>query len=125
MQLWRSFPTYKGQAKLSTWMYRVALNTAISSFRKQKHRYRQVQLSEREFAIPYMGKDADWEEKKSVLYKAIQQLSEVERAIVMLYLEENSYEEIAAIMGISKVNVGVKLNRIKGKLKKMMTPLFI
>ena len=124
LQLWRAFGSFKGQSRISTWMYRVALNTAISSFRKQKRKPEQYAISERELNIPYQDVDPEKEEKKRFLYQAINQLSEVEKAIIMLHLEDHSYEEIGQIIGITSTHVGVKLNRIKGKLKKIITPLF-
>jgi RNA polymerase sigma factor (sigma-70 family) len=119
-QLWRSFPGFRGEAKPSTWMYRVALNTAISHFRNQSRKPDQRTLSIAELQI------ADKDEKQSVnesinlLNDAIQQLSRIEKAIIILYLEEKSYQEISDIMGISHSNVGVKINRIKTKLEKII-----
>ncbi|MEM6261568.1 MAG: sigma-70 family RNA polymerase sigma factor [Bacteroidota bacterium] len=124
LQLWRSFKSFKGDSKLSTWMYRVALNTAISGFRKKKRRGKSVPLSTQEFQLPADEVNTERAEQLVFLKKAIQELSEVERALIMLYLEEHSYEEIADIMGITKNHVGVKLNRIKHKLKNRLTPHF-
>lgn len=124
LQLWRAYESFKGDSKISTWMYRVALNTAISGFRKQKRKPEQSQLSDRAYQIPLMAPDPDMEEKRAFLYKAIEQLSEVEKAIVMLHLEDHSYEEIAEIIGITANYVGVKLNRIKQRLKKILQPHF-
>lgn len=120
LQLWRSFPTFKNQSLLSTWMYRVALNTAISQFRKEIKRLEKKTLSTAEFQIP----DIDWLERDNensvLLNQAIQQLSRIEKAVIMLYLEEKSYREISEIMGITESNVGVKLNRIKIKLENII-----
>ncbi len=116
IQLWRAYGSFRGESKLSTWMYRIALNTAISDLRKQSRR---VDLQFPEF-IP--REDADVrdqakEEQLQQLYAAIQKLSEVEKAIVMLYLEDKSYEEMEEILGINNGNLRVKMNRIKEKLR--------
>ncbi len=106
-------------------MYRVALNTAVSSFRKDSRRPHHGSLSEMEIDIPASpDTSAEYELKIKYLYAAIDQLSQVEKAIVMLYLEEKSYDEMADIIGITKTNVGVKLNRIKAKLEKLLTPVY-
>ncbi|MBX9784139.1 MAG: sigma-70 family RNA polymerase sigma factor [Chitinophagaceae bacterium] len=116
IQLWKSYSSFRGESKFSTWMYRIALNTAISDLRKQSRR---VDLKFPEF-IP--REDADMrddarEEQLKQLYTAIQKLSEVEKAVVMLYLEDKSYEEMEEILGISNGNLRVKMNRIKDKLR--------
>lgn len=123
LQLWGSFDSYKGEAKLSTWMYRVALNTAISQFRKQKKKAPLTSLSDKEYQIPDPVEYA-YSEELQFLYQAIGNLSEIEKAIMMLYLEDHSYEEISEVMGISKNLVGVKLNRIKNRLRKKLVPHF-
>ena len=111
-QAYKGFSSFRGDAKFSTWLYRIALNTAISSFRKKK-----PQLS---FLAELPDNVTDTshnnEEEKQHLIHAIKQLNETERAIITLYLDELSYTEISAIIGISENNVGVKINRIKNKL---------
>jgi RNA polymerase sigma factor (sigma-70 family) len=124
LQLWRAYGSFRGQAKITTWMYRVALNTAISGLRKEKRRPQASDLDVQTLQIPQAPYDPDQEEKRRYLYQAIAQLSEVEKAIVMLYLEEHSYDEIAEVIGITRNHVGVKLNRIKTKLAKLITPHF-
>jgi len=117
IQLWKAFGSFRGEAKISTWMYRIALNTAISNLRKQA---RKVALSFPEF-IPLEEADTNEErikeEKLKEMYAAISRLSEVEKAVVMLYLEDKSYEEMEEILGISNGNLRVKMNRIKDKLR--------
>ncbi|MEX2230630.1 MAG: RNA polymerase sigma factor [Cyclobacteriaceae bacterium] len=120
LQLWRSFPTFRNQSKLSTWMYRVALNTAISQFRKDIKKPERLQLSRAEFQIPDISFAQDENENSFMLNQAIQQLTRIEKALIMLYLDEKSYREISEIMGITQSNVGVKLNRIKIKLEKII-----
>ena len=124
LQLWRAYGSFRGDAKISTWMYRISLNTAISGFRKQKRRPKTEESLLQATEIPASMPDPDWDEKRRFLYKAIGQLSEVEKAIVMLHLEDHSYDEIAEIVGITRNYVGVKLNRIKDKLRKIMVPHF-
>lgn len=117
IQLWKSFASFRGEAKFSTWMYRIALNTAISNLRKQS---RKVALSFPEF-IPVELADIDEEkikeEKLKEMYAAISRLTEVEKAIVMLYLEDKCYDEMEEILGISSGTLRVKMNRIKEKLR--------
>lgn len=120
LQLWRSFPSFRGESKQSTWMYRVALNTAITIFRKDLKRPSQQAISLAELEIPNMMDLLEDSDDSIKLKVAIEQLSKIERAIIMLYLDEKSYEEIGDIIGISNSNVGVKLNRIKSKLEKIL-----
>lgn len=119
LQLWRSFPGYKGEAKISTWMYRVALNTAITHLRKETRRAKSTQLDEVALQVP-AGLDPEPEEKVEAMYRAIQQLTAVEKALVMLYMDDHSYRSITEIMGISESNVGFKLNKIKTKLRNLV-----
>jgi RNA polymerase sigma factor (sigma-70 family) len=97
-------------------MYRVALNTAISWFRKEKRKPGVQSISRAELQLP----DIEHSEETEVLYQAIQHLTQVEKAIVILYLDEKSYQEISDIIGITSSNVGVKINRIKIKLEKIV-----
>lgn len=121
IQWWRAFPSFKGQSKFSTWAYRVAINTAISNYRKSKRQLDYQSLDTAALQIPdYKNQSAEYEERSRILHSAIKQLSKIEKAIIMLYLEDHSYEEISKIIGITKTNVGVKINRTKIKLKKMM-----
>jgi RNA polymerase sigma-70 factor (ECF subfamily) len=119
IQLWKSFGSFRGEAKFSTWMYRIALNTAISNLRKQA---RKVVLSFPEF-IPLEQADSEEEklkeEKLKEMYAAISRLTEVEKAIVMLYLEDKSYDEMEEILGISSGTLRVKMNRVKEKLRSL------
>ncbi|MDT0554609.1 sigma-70 family RNA polymerase sigma factor [Patiriisocius hiemis] len=116
-QLWKSFNSFKGNAKRSTWMYRVALNTAIAYLNRSKKQIKQTSL---DFSLQIAEEEIDtsFQEKVDVLYIQIKQFSVVERGIILLYLEGRSYEEIAAITGFTETNVGTRLNRIKQKLKK-------
>ncbi|WP_455672287.1 RNA polymerase sigma factor [Phocaeicola sp.] len=117
INLWKSFPRFRGECKASTWVYRIALNTCISFLRKSNSRLAVIPITvDLEYAF------ADEEEKTSQLrelYCMINKLGKLERALILLWLEERSYQEIADITGISKTNVAVKLSRIKDKLKGM------
>jgi RNA polymerase sigma-70 factor (ECF subfamily) len=119
LQLWKSFRTFRGEAKISTWMYRIALNTAISGFRKQTRHIKTEDLKELHLNISDQWGD-EQEEAIRRLRLAIRQLSEIERAVIMMALEEVPYEEIAETIGITQNNVRVRMNRIREKLKKLM-----
>ena len=117
VQLWKALPKFRGESKFSTWMYRVALNTAISDFRKRK---RSLPVSETEAVEITSELNEDHkEEKLNSLYAAISRLPEIDKAIVMLYLEDRSYEEMEEILGINTNNLRVKMNRIKEKLRQL------
>jgi len=121
LQLWKSFSSFRGEAKISTWMYRIALNTAISRFRKQTRLVKTEDLRELHLNISDSGGD-DREENYQKLQWAIRQLSEIERGMIMMALEEIPYDEIAETVGITQNNVRVRMNRIREKLKKLMCP---
>ncbi|MES2652554.1 MAG: sigma-70 family RNA polymerase sigma factor [Bacteroidota bacterium] len=116
-QLWRSYPLFRGGSKSSTWLYRVALNTAMASFRKNKPN---VTLAEYLPDIQFEDISYEGNERQEKLLESIRQLSEPDRALIALYLDELSYQQIAGILGISENNVGVKLNRIKIRLQKLI-----
>ena len=118
LQLWRSFPSFRGEAKITTWMYRIALNPAISGFRKGTRKIKTEDLKDVHFNISETGDNA--EENLQRLQLAIRQLSEIDRAMIMMALEEVPYEEIAETIGISQNNVRVRMNRIREKLRKLM-----
>jgi len=120
LQLWRSFPTFRKEAKASTWMYRVALNTAISQFRRDIKKPESQSLSYTELQIPDLTLPHDESDDAQLLKRAIGLLTRIEKALLILYLDEKSYNEIGEIMGITPSNVGVKLNRIKAKLEKTL-----
>lgn len=113
LNLWKSFPQFKGECNLSTWIYRISLNTSISRIRK-KSTAKAVPLTEA-MLIP-TDQQSDL---MSDVYGLIARLGELDRALILLWLEDRPYDEIADIMGISKGNVAVKLNRVKNKLKEM------
>jgi len=119
-QLWKSFPGFRNESKVSTWMYRVALNTAITSFKKNKRRPDQGRLTYENFLIVEEKYDSQTDENIKQLHRAVSQLTGIEKSIVLLYLENKKYDEIAEITGITQNYVRVKMNRIKKKLKKLM-----
>lgn len=119
-QLWKSFPTFREESKFTTWMYRVALNTAITTFKKAKRRPDQNQLTYENFQVKDENYDTETEDEIKSLHRAVAQLTGVEKSIVLLFLENKKYEEIAEITGITQNYVRVKMNRIKKKLKKFM-----
>ncbi|OJW57385.1 MAG: RNA polymerase subunit sigma-70 [Sphingobacteriales bacterium 50-39] len=119
IQLWKSYPGFRGESKFSTWLYRIALNTAISDLRKQRRRPSTTSTDEIPPSLPEMTWPGEEEQQLQQLYAAINRLSDVEKALVMLYLEDRSYEEMEEIMGINQNNLRVKMNRIREKLRKM------
>lgn len=121
LQLWKSFPSFRGEAKITTWMYRIALNTAISGLRKQTRLVRTEDLQDIHLNISDTWGD-DLEENFQRLQWAIRQLGEIERAMIMMALEEIPYDEIAETIGITQNNVRVRMNRIREKLRKLMCP---
>jgi RNA polymerase sigma-70 factor (ECF subfamily) len=121
LQLWKSYPSFQGKSKFSTWMYRIAINTAISNIRKSKRHPLMEALFESQIEISEKEDFTEMDDDVNNLYKAIAKLKEVDRAIIMLYLEEKSYNEIAEIIGITEKNVSVKLVRLKKKLEQLLT----
>lgn len=116
INLWKAYPRFRGECAASTWVYRIGLNTCISFFRKSKSRPEVVPITVDLAAF------ADEEDKTASLrelYRMINSLGQLERALILLWLEERSHQEIADIIGISRNNVAVRLNRIREKLKAM------
>ena len=116
LQLWKAFPTFKGQSKLSTWMYRVAINTAVTFIRKDSKVPQHHSIDEHAFLIPVVA-DTAFEDRIRLLYQHINHLNDLEKALILLYLEDKSHKEIAGIMGITVSNVGTRIARIKEKLR--------
>jgi RNA polymerase sigma-70 factor (ECF subfamily) len=116
-QLWKAWPGFRGESKVSTWIYRIALNTAITGLRKKKGH---VVFLDRDAMpdAPAEEKDHAEEERRKTMYDAIRGLSEWERAVVMLYLEDKSYEEMEEILGVTQNNLRVRMTRIREKLRK-------
>ncbi|GAA4037286.1 RNA polymerase sigma factor [Hymenobacter glaciei] len=115
LQLWRSYPTFQGGSKVTTWMYRIALNTAITRLRKETKAERFAELGPEAFQVPAV--EGGFGEEMAAMHRAIRRLSQVDQALTLLYLEDCSYREMAEILGISEANVGFKLHRIKAQLR--------
>ncbi len=119
LQLWKSYPAFKHQSKISTWVYRIAINTVFTRIRKEKTKPKSEAISDHVWQISEPDRSGS-EDEVMELYHAIYQLAETDKAIVMLYLEEHSYEEIANVMQMSKTNISTRLNRIKSRLEKLL-----
>ena len=118
-QLWKSFPSFREDSKVQTWMYKVALNTALIGLRK-KNRVEHVELLDNHSEIVDVNEEQEIERKINELYSAIQQLNQVEKAVIFLYLEKCAYREIADIIGLTDKNVSVILVRSKKKLRTIL-----
>jgi RNA polymerase sigma-70 factor (ECF subfamily) len=124
LQLWGSMPKFDGRVKLSTWIYRIALNTAITFYRKDsKYNNNQTSLDEAIISVPNNEPDSGNQENLSVLFQFIEQLGEMDKALILLYLDDIKYKDIADILGISETNVATKISRIKKRLKEQFTNL--
>jgi RNA polymerase sigma-70 factor, ECF subfamily len=119
IRLWKSYPGFQNRSAFSTWLYRVALNTAIDLIRKLSLQPKYIELTKAEFNIPDHD-PGNQQDRSDTLYQAIHYLSDVEKAIIFLYLEDYNYKEIAEVIGISETNAGVKINRIKNQLLKIL-----
>ena len=114
LQVWKSLGSFRQESTIGTWMYRIALNTAITHFRKEKRLGGKVSLTG--IDIPDLNDSNEKEDQLRELFKAIENLDRIDKSIILLYLEEKNYEEISEITGLTRTNVGVRLNRIKIKL---------
>lgn len=124
VQLWKAFDNYDNDYKYSTWIYRISLNVAISFYRKEKTRNK-ISSSLNEEILEFTDANI-YEEKEAdlnILQQAISQLRDLDKALILLYLEEKSHKEIAQIIGISQTNVATKIGRIKNVLKENITQL--
>ncbi|TCD04561.1 RNA polymerase sigma factor [Pedobacter frigidisoli] len=125
IQLWKSFKNYKQEFKLSTWIYKIALNVAISHYRRDVKRKETNEPYDD--AVFQISEEENCTEediyKTQLLYKFINKLDELNKAIIILYLEDKSYKEISEIIGLTETNVGTKINRIKRKLKESISLL--
>ncbi len=114
-QLWRSGESFQADHKFSTWMYRIALNTAISFYRKEQTSGKTVELSDQVLAMKEEG--SELEDNIRQMQQFINEFNELDRALILLYLEKKNHKEIAEILGISESNVGTKISRMKEKLR--------
>ena len=124
LQVWRSLPQFQGRASASTWSYRVALNTALGWHRKEhrRHARQQPALEVEDLSVAGLDSAQQIVQREAVerLYAAIRQLPKTDAALVLLYLDDLSYRQMAEVLGISESNVGVKLNRAKKALGELM-----
>jgi RNA polymerase sigma factor (sigma-70 family) len=116
-QLWKSYPQFKGESKFSTWMYKVALNTAITHIRRSTRAPQNAELTESVACAPHINEHMNRVEDVRLLHEAIAALSDIDKAIILLHLEDQNYDEIASITGLTGANVSVRLVRIKRALK--------
>ncbi len=122
IQLFKAYPKFKGESKFSTWMYRVAINTAISLYRKSKRQVKTSEIFDNLKELEYKGYDDTKDKQVDLLYQAINSLNDIEKALVLMYLEDKPYVEISQVLGITEVNARVKMNRAKTKLKNILNP---
>ncbi len=120
LELWKSFKSFNGNSKISTWIYRVALNTSMNYKRKKKNNSLFFPLNDfrKEDSFPWLS-EQDNSTESEILYQCIEELSEINKAIILLYLDGNSHDEISEITGISKTNVGTRIGRIKEQIKNL------
>lgn len=118
VQLWRSFERYDDRYRFSTWMYRVALNVAISFHRSEARRSRHIVPAENSILDIAAEAPSPTHEDVRLLYQAMERLGELDRALLILHLDGNTYDAIAEVLGISETNVGTKLNRLKQRLRR-------
>ncbi len=120
-QVWKSYSSFEGKSEFSTWLYRIALNTAIVFLKSEKRKRDLIQNNELEnFNIK--SEDYNWEDEQKLktMYQAINQLNPIDKALIFYYLEDVSGKEMAEQLGITEVNARVKLNRAKEKLKQLI-----
>ena len=117
LNLWKGYPNYRGDSKLTTWVYRIAMNTCITFLRHTSTRPQTVPMTAN--VAGQTATDEDTNAQLQDLYQLINRLGKLERALILLWLEERSYQEMADILGLTRANVAVKLNRTKEKLRRM------
>lgn len=117
LQLWLSYDSFRGDSQFSSWMYRVAFNTAIVFFKKERRRQHTFSTTPYNQLPEELHTVGDQDEQLRIFYKAVQKLNKLEKALVFLFMEGQSGKEISIILGITSVNVRVRLSRIKDKLK--------
>lgn len=124
IQLWRAFERYNDEYKLSTWMYRIALNVAISFYRKERRRMESnLPLTESMADIADDNPQAEQDANIRLLQQFINELKELDKALMILYLESKSYREMAEILGITETNVATRINRAKEQLKQKFSTI--
>ncbi|MCC5920317.1 MAG: sigma-70 family RNA polymerase sigma factor [Cyclobacteriaceae bacterium] len=116
-QVWKSMKNFEGRSKLSTWIYRITLNVCLGELNKSKRKIQTTQIDNPNIWVDESNND---EEQVAMLYAALKKLSKTDRALIMLFLDDKSYKEMAEILGISTSHVGVKLLRAKKELKRII-----
>lgn len=124
LQIWRSKDNFQEQSQWSTWVYRISLNVCLTLLKKSKNKSQTYFTSDVLPDAVQVDNNAFQNESLNQLYDAIKHLSEVDRALILLYLEEKSYQEIAEIIGTNANNIGVRVSRIKERLKKILDEKF-
>jgi RNA polymerase sigma-70 factor (ECF subfamily) len=122
LELWKSYDKFKGDSKISTWIYRVALNTSMNYKRKKKKDslFYSINDFKKNEILPWLvEQEQENSSELELLYNCIDELNEINKAIILLYLDGNSHDEISEIMGISKTNVGTRISRIKEQIKNL------
>ncbi|MEN2281644.1 RNA polymerase sigma factor [Algoriphagus sp. SE2] len=120
LQIWRSRDSFKEQSEWSTWIYRLTLNVCLTLLKNNKKKKQVLLFDHQPVDLPEENSAEYSDESLAELYAAIRQLSEVDRAVILLYLEEKSYQEISEIIGTNANNIGVRIKRIKERLKKIL-----
>jgi RNA polymerase sigma-70 factor (ECF subfamily) len=124
IQLWHSLKKFDGRVKISTWVYRIALNTAISFFRKDnRHKAATTSLDASVISLPDFEPDSRQDDKVALLYRLIEGLNELDRALMLLYLDDNSYRAMSEILGISETNVATRISRIKKNMRERVVTI--
>lgn len=120
IQTWKSYPNYRGDAKFSTWIYKIGLNTALTLFKKKNHKKEELHENLTHFKIYDDNSHEEKDAKIQAMYDAIHLLSDVEKALIMMFLEDKPYKEISEILEITEGNARVKMNRAKEKLRTLI-----
>jgi RNA polymerase sigma-70 factor (ECF subfamily) len=121
-QLWRAFPRYDAARPFSTWAYRIALNVAISFVRRASRRQMRSLSSDGGVAEPAGAAAPEPDDRVAELHRVVDRLDGLNRALLLLYLEDHSYREIAEVLGITETNVATKLSRLKQRIRKDLAP---
>jgi len=120
LELWKSFGRFKGESRISTWIYRVAINTSMNFNRKKKSDKLYFPSDLKQFENPDWITEPPDSSHSEILYQCIDELNQLNKAIILLYLDGNSHDEISEITGISKTNIGTRISRIKEQIKNLV-----
>ena len=120
IQTWKSYSDYRGDSKFSTWIYKIGLNTALALFKKKNHKNEELHENLTHFKIYDDNSHEEKDAQIQAMYDAIHLLSDVEKALIMMFLEDKPYKEISEILGITEGNARVKMNRAKEKLRNLI-----